>query len=560
MTDHSLFCRVDDSHFGETIDRLAIGSAADALKACGITTIGELFQRIEIEALGLKGIKGLDRDAMALIADRLNAVSNSLDDRGHLDWGKFENNCINPRQGERAHLGTNQQNSTRQPSQSTFPAPISLIPSKEVRTGIEFIASFPEAIDAVIQSRTTDVDRLILTERLSRDPTERKTLEGVAQKAGSKITRERIRQREQKLIELLATALLHGRGKRLGVHFHPSFRDFWKQAADAFSQSEQVGFWEFIEVLTSAWDVQADQLVAHLPLILAVLTRKSTLPTAIREQMKLAPRVLTTIEDTDRKAPLGMLSLGKTGSRLADQGLETVGDLLDAIKQGSVPLERSASGQRVQQSLGALDEAISDSGRIDWARYGTAMGLPQLPSRLPSNPAEFIAHLQTDIEEILRVNNVTLRALDIFRLRIAVLRGARPTLAQAAEKLHTHGPSIKREESVLLRVLNDLLVARDFTHSASTFSPEFLTYWREASEVFRHASCDFTAFSEALTERWNLQTSQLAEAGEVLWAVLNEYPSGRTGRAPPKSSASTSRSNSAAAGGVIVLRGFRRLH
>ena len=72
-----------------------------------------------------------------------------------------------------------------------------------------FIDSFPEVIDAIIRSRKHEADRLILTERLARQPHERKTLEQVAAAAPGSLTRERIRQRERKVLEKLADCLLY---------------------------------------------------------------------------------------------------------------------------------------------------------------------------------------------------------------------------------------------------------------------------------------------------------------------------------------------------------------
>ena len=54
------------------------------------------------------------------------------------------------------------------------------MPSRKVKDGNGFIDSFPEVIDAIIRSRKHEADRLILTERLARQPHERKTLEQVA--------------------------------------------------------------------------------------------------------------------------------------------------------------------------------------------------------------------------------------------------------------------------------------------------------------------------------------------------------------------------------------------
>jgi len=346
------------------------------------------------------------------------------------------------------------------------------------------------------------------------------------------------------------------------VYFHPSFTKYWHDAANWFGQKRQVTFWEFIEGLSAAWEVSPQRLVEHLPLILAVLTQKATMPEGMRDQMKLAPHVIGKLSDESLIDEIGMLSLGKTGVFLEARGIRTIGNLLESIRKGAAPPAKSSHGRVIYRSMHALARSASTLGKIDWATYASQMGSPSLPSRVSKEPPEFLERLAESLEEIIEVNQLSMRATQIFRLRIAVPRSKRLTLAQTAEKLDTHGPTVKREESIFLGALNDFLVEQDFTHSRATYTKEFLQFWQDASIAFRQSEGNFGVFCDRLAEQWEIAVPLLADPAETLWAVLSEYPRGRPRK--PKASvrveAIARAPTHVAEGGVVMLRGFRTVH
>jgi hypothetical protein len=88
-----------------------------------------------------------------------------------------------------------------------------------------------EVTDAVIRNRSSEVEQLILTERLVKQPGARLTLEQIAQRAIPVITRERVRQLERRLIDALSDALLFDDYRDLAFCFRTEFADRWKAAA-----------------------------------------------------------------------------------------------------------------------------------------------------------------------------------------------------------------------------------------------------------------------------------------------------------------------------------------
>ena len=558
---HALFFTLSEASHAVPVSFLRLGTVTTDLADAGLTTLGSLLSRVEIEPRGIEGIPGLDRTAVLHIYHTLEALAAVVDDEGNIDWEGF-----NPDSGAipSAPIVDPQvsQESAIQPAASddARESEVESVPSDEVKDGYGFIDSFPEVINAIIRTRKHEADRLILTERLARQPHERKTLEQVAAAVPGSLTRERIRQRERKILEQLAGALLYGRPERLGLSFRSSFTSYWRQAGQWFGQKQEVTFANFIQGLQEAWSVPADRLFIHLPLIMSVLTSKATIPERMRSQMKLDPRVYRKLDDETRQLPLTKLATGKFTGEIMEYGVETIGDLFELVRAGRGPDPWTRAGKIITQVIAGLTEALAENGSITWPRYAQAMGLVRLPEDDSSSAAEFLRKLSHDMEMIIGANAISARATQIFTVRIAVPRTSRLTLAEAAAVLNTHGPIIKRVESLLLAALNDQLIDRDFTRSRVMYEPRFLDHWADAALIHHECEGDFALFCALVSKRWGVSRHQLDESAEILWAVLNEYPGGRPAMKRTRPEHLLPGNVQRTLEGLIVLRGFRRVH
>ncbi len=553
--------RLNEESRAAPVSLLRLGPVTDDLTRAGLATLGALLVRIEVEPRGLQSIPGLGRTAASTITRRLEALSSVVDDEGNIDWEEFD-------AGGRG-LAIIHTAACRMPQEEADQPPIDhsaqehkseVVPSEKIVDGKGFIDSFPEVIEAIIRTRTHEADRLILIERLARQPHERRTLEQVAAAAPGSLTRERIRQREKRILECLAGALLYDRADRLGLAFSSSFTAYWKKAAEWFGRKEQVSFADFIQGLQEAWDVQADTLFVHLPLIFSVLTKKATFPESMRERMKLDPKVYRQLDESIRQLPLTRLAIGKSTGELMQHGVETIGDLFDLVRLGNGLDLRTRLGRVVTQAAAGLTEAIAEDGSIDWLRYAEKTGLVCLPECDPSSAEKFLEDLPVNMEVIIRVNAVAKSAVQVFRARVAVPRASRLTLAETAATLVTHGPSIKRIESLMLGMLNDQLIERDFTRSKVMYPTRFLGFWSDSAFAHRQCGGDFTEFCERLSQDWIVSWRHYERSFEVLWSVLNQYPGGRPSTKRPRLDRSATVGAHPPSNDMIVLRGFRRVH
>lgn len=556
----SLFFRLNDASHASPVSRLRLGEIATDLAEAGLSTLGTLLSRIEMEPRGILGIPGLNRTSAIQLTLALGTLASLIDEDGNIDWDGFH---------PPGRVLPSTRNAAEPPLETVFVDADKMewvgeegdvVPMEDPLDGQAFIESFPEVIAAIIRTRTHEADRLILTGRLARQPHERRSLEQVAAASPGSLTRERIRQRERKILDHLASALLLDRSRRLGLSFRPSFANYWKQAAEWFGQKEEVTFSNFIEGLEKAWNVPADRLFVHLPLIMSVLTRKATLPEGIRVQLKLDPRIYRKLDERVAKLPLTSLATGAATDELAKIGVENIGELFQLVRTGLGPSPSSRSGKAINRVTAAVMDAVGEDGSIDWTRYGEEMGLLFLPEQDSASGADFLSRLPHDMELIVNANANSSRALQIFKARISVPRASRLTLAGVADLLDTHGSHIKRDESILLARLHDQLVDGDFRCSRVMFSPRFLEHWADAAVFHRRCGGEFSRFCALAADRWELDGSGSGRSLEILWAILDQYPGGRPAGSRRKPRASFVAGSSRAAEGTIVLRGFRRVH
>lgn len=512
-----------------SIYALHIGAKTDAIAAGGVRTIGQLIDRMRVGSTSLTEIPNVGRSAVEASARSLDALSRAFTEVGSIDWDTFA-----------TELG--------------YP----LIPHKPVLDSAAFLESFRSMISDVIGYCDNPIDRLILTERLTKPHYEQMTLETIAQAAPEPLTRERVRQRETKLLTAISGALLDDDHNGLQFHFRHSFGEFWKRAAEAFGEEKEFSFQEFTSRLCAVWGVSIHQVMEHLPLITSILTSKARLPASLRPRRDLDSKLFEVINPELLSKPLYRFALGKWAEKLIDEGLPTLGHLIEAAKWNTLTPSSGRAGQSADTVLKAIAAGLTEDGEIDWAIYAKAIGLTVLPSHERVSPADFLEHLNRDIEDILRLNSTAARAADVFRLRTSLPTDARPTLDQTAVILRTYGSVIKREETELLELMHEQLIDRNFARSKVFFRSDFLARLREAATAYNDSMQDFDRFRNAVCARWEIAPRFLDQHGAGLWSVLNLYPRGRpkASRGVKQSLASVQESTS----GVIVLRGFRRAH
>jgi hypothetical protein len=526
LEDLSAALRIPEAARERPVEVLRLGiTKAGLLHDAGLHTLGDLSA--EGTALRLYSLPGIGLKTVRLISERLAALKQSgaqADDEP--DWDD-----VAERWGFR-------------------PAPAAPVAGSDA-----FLAALPEVIAAVIESHDSGMDRLILSERISRPRGEQMTLDAIG--TAFNVTRERVRQRQVRLLDNLSDALINDDQSGMPVHFRESFRAFWVRAAQHFSGVSELAYPDFEGGLERAWGISARELTPFLPLAIAILADGVRMP-------RLHPALLGVLPENVLGRPLHDFPVRRSRGALLEAGLTHFGLLLEAARNDRLPPGRA--GQVALEVLNGVGRALAGGPPGDIDAWAGGLGLVALPRLDPRDGASFLDCLDGALAAAAETDARAGRAAQIYRLRTCVPRRRRPTLQDIAVTLSTHGPSVKREESLLLAGLHAQLVKGDMTDAGVVWRPGFVTRFTEAVDVHEHAGGDYNRFCSALARTWNLESEDVRERAEGLWAVLTLYPGGRRAmhlrngmRRTPDDRPAVAIPHPPAAG-VVVLRGFRRAH
>lgn len=529
----SLYFKLSQESLKTPVESLHIGDLASQLSSGGIETVGTLAYFFLTKRKKTLESIGISKRNIIFLEGHISSIEKLLDEKGHINWDEYNKYFSRPTQTEPLLLN-------------------------EVSNGDEFIDSFPIAIDAIIKSRETLVDRLILGERLTKLPHERKTLEQISALIPEKLTRERVRQREAKILSLIANAFLYGRQRWLGIKFSENFLSYWRLAAEHFGSKSQISFNDFISELEDAWKVSPDKIFSHLPFILAVLTSKAKIPAPLKHQLKYETNIYKNLDAREKEIPISKLALGKAAEEIISSDIQNLGALFEAVRNSSKITTNGQVGRSIQKVIYAISKGVQDDGTINWNTYERILGLTRIPKHEPQTIVNFLENISNDIESIIEINKYSKNAVGIFKLRISASPQDRLTLASTASALNTHGPSIKREETILLSNLNNLLIRQDLTCSDVVFSNNYLNFWEEANQIYKKSEGKYDDFCSLAFEQWQISKYDYASQFHIIYSILNQYPSSHIIKR--KSKALTKKDTEQENSGIIILRGFRYIH
>ena len=502
---------------------LHLGVKSKLLREAGLVTIGQIADAWPIE---YGDIKGLGRAKLDLLVFRFHTLVLSVTADGAVNWDKYCEECGIP-----------------------------LVPSSSASvTGSEFLDTLGQTLAEIADSLPDKDYAKILRSRLSRMPGEQKTLDEIARTSKPRISRERVRQKEKKLLRQLPGGLIWENYDGLNIHFRPEFAEWWCIAASRFGDADEIEIDKFVTELANAWDVDVSSVMRQLPIILAVVTGEPGMPAGFRSLVGLDPVYYGNLSCYVRQLPLFRLRLNHHAARLDSEGIHTLGDLVELYRSGSIAQRQSASARCAAEHLNGIAGCLDSEGQINWSSYRMTLGLEQLPCSTTTSAENFATELPGVMTELLERCQITARSVHIFIFRTSHEKEKRPTLAKTGEHLDTFGPGIKREETYFLQRLNDMIVGRDYSLLPVWLNESWLRYWREAEATYSSSGSDFGFFQKMLLARWRLRKANRAIA--VLWSVLSGYPNGR----PVRTARPSKGTPEDVTVGRIRLKGFRRVH
>lgn len=476
---------------------LHLGTKTATLEAHGIRTVGDAATALP----SLLSLSGIGRATVATLETRLSLLADVQTESGGVDWERY---CEG--------VG------------------IPLLPlAGDPVDGTAFVAGLAGVIAEIGIKLEDDVLRQIIDRRLSRLPHQRATLEEIGTSDGVDLTRERVRQIESRFLKWMVAALLDDDYSNLEVHFRPGFASFWRAAADRLSGSDEISNAALIDGLAEVWQVDPALLAEHLPFIVTIIAGDVPTGRTLGDGARLG-KDLIDLPPAAAALPIRRLQLGKTARTLEAHGLQTLGELVDAVRTGAISRGSGSRFRSAIDHLTSLEGVLDDDTGVDWDAYLSRTGTATLPVAPTDNSSTFLHTLIPTLIKLLEIGNPTTRSPVIFARRTSHPVEVRMSTEALAKELGTHGPSIKREETELLVFLNEVLIGGNLAIAGVHMRHDFLAMWKDAADCFEAADGDVTRFKRDLSAKWLIGSADVEQALPTVVAVLTGYPYKRLGR------------------------------
>lgn len=408
---------------------------------------------------------------------------------------------------------------------------LALLPAQPLEGSLtEIIALLPHIIEEAILSGESEDNRIILKNRIMRLPSERLTLEAVGELMPIRITRERVRQKEGKILRRLADSLILEDYAKASYHFRPEFTAPWRKAAEHFASIEtDISLNELISGLETAWRIPSKVFQEQLPLITAIITGELPTGEDFRKAMPIEANLLSQGTGAALAAPLKLLQTKKAAGALAEKGLFKVGDFLDAAASGEVDTEKGPASV-ARKHIGFLAQCVNVDGHIDWPNYARLAEVPIFPEYEILSPEDFLPQIIPTAIGVLETRALSVIAPRTFQLRTSLPLQDRPTTDALAMELSVHGPSVKMVETKLLKFLHEVFLEHHLSIARTHVRQDFLAYWSEVDQAFNEVDGDAELVKRVLTGRWGVSSEALEPYMPSIVAIMTGYPMGRLGR------------------------------
>ena len=176
---------------------------------------------------------------------------------------------------------------------------------------------------------------MIFSERLTKKNSHQKTLDSLGKPFG--VTRERIRQKEAKLLSGLSNGILYNEYCKRDFRFTTEFSKFFRDAANTFSNdSDSLTFEYFITKLADVWKVKPLQILPHWAFITAILTSKAKRPEGMRADDYIPLSLCLNLPNNIAQKPLTQLLLKNHIKDFHKAGILTIGEAIEQILKGNL--------------------------------------------------------------------------------------------------------------------------------------------------------------------------------------------------------------------------------
>lgn len=234
---------------------------------------------------------------------------------------------------------------------------------------------------------------------------------------------------------------------------------------------------------------------------------------------------LARLNEETRNLPLKAIHLEYRSEIFAEAGLVTLGDLVDASKDGIPPIRSVGKGtiKKMKFVLSAISESVDEDGRIDCKLFTRRTNIPMIPAgTVPSSGKEFILLLPAVGEELVSATKDE-RDRDIFMNRLTRKRSEQETLEELGARAGVSRERIRQIEKILLQRLSDALLYDEYPTLEFRFDPGFSRFFKQAAATFEGGDQDISVerFMLKLKETWETPVEDILPHMALITAILS---------------------------------------
>jgi hypothetical protein len=514
------------------LGQLHVGVKLPHFENAGIHTVADFlnFQigknRYQILSVGKK--------TFDLIDDYISSMKNHLDDNGDIDWKKYFY------------------------SRGIGYFDFDDLQSKYPTNADDFIEPIRAVMAQYFQS-----DFNICFGRLLAKPGQQISLEECGRKYQPPLTRERVRQRESKILKTLGDTLIDGQYEKAGFHFSEAVSEAWGKLFDNL-RGKRPTHSIVQKALTDLFEIKTLEAFNILNLAIGILS--GSIPATRKYFFKLPENAIALLQDQTKVAQrLSALYLDKKIQRTLEMHqLYFVSDLMQFVLswQDHSTLNTSeirAIGETCRH-IDILQRTSKNRESFNLDAYARDLGIEFFPLESKGGADKFFRSIKTIFKRILSLYDYA-GVEDLLERRIIKSLEARETFAVIAADNNCNIQTVIRNQERILIILNEFFVEEKVNNDQIHIRTWFTNHMSVCRGLFLSGDQNFESFVDALREEFKVPLDQYNDEIWGLWTIFRQKVFANSSKGIKGISRSSSlRYNPLADDEIIVLRGFKRLH
>lgn len=427
---------------------------------------------------------------------------------------------------------------------------LAIIPETNMADELSLHASISAVLRNLAVQDGSDAAMPIFERRICTGGSDLATLDEVAAMLPVKITRERVRQIEKRILACAAETFLSPFPIMGNVVVRPLLRSKFRELAQMLEGRDQVSPEELALIISSEWECSLAEAVEVLPMVMAVIEGTARTFSELRRLVDSPAHLFVPLEGLAGEWPVQNIGAERSLTlKLEAFSIDTLEDLRLAWIRG---LDFGRHDDFVKSVLSSVGDNNCDDEAFPnlLSRFTQKLLIPGEEQSW----AQFIENLRSDIQQVIRSGAFWTDAAEIFEKRTSALPSERMTMDALGQKLNRHGVTVKKTESETLERLGSTILHGRGGFASCIFRPDWLEKWCALKKIHERFLDDQKTFRRSIEEVYDVSDTELTMAMPTIWAILTGLPSRQSfGRAKVERELPPTLT-------PIKLSGFRTLH